>query len=931
MIVKKKHCMKKLQKNLKHYRENEVTRSMPGIFDDIKTIECLKNILVVREEDEEKITTKRLDCYAKKLYNTLNASHVVTEWINTIIEEYNKQYDNFDSKEKNFYNQCLYKTIDFFLPFLATYEKMCALINMCSLADDEDEANMDFHQEFFEISVHNATEYANEIHFPNVANNNKIDNGINLLYLLGFFNFRIQNYDTAITYLRPCVEHHLKEINNDESIRLYIRSVIYLAESYEYNKSDLNNALKQLIGIDGKQLKKRLANSEIRIKISQYIFNNYPNISSVDSVQYIKNLYDFFCVSENDVPPTYKVFLLKGVNDSLKSFVHVTAHCLSEYAAECMVVVSKMKQKATKEIRIYSLLQQMSRFLMDWLVVQDDSYVTCQATIRAENDACPEAIEILIKRLKRFKDLSDAELSPTQKMERAELQFYIFYFAEQELNISNNKENLIVIFKQYGAEFLKFVNESKDTNALFHYLVIQFKYLLKKSAQDILQRNESADFTELDNVYYQINECRKSPLPHVFQELFEESNRLINAYLLLREYRYLFRKNPDLCNIKEFYNRLELKSFNTTIGDEELKREVADSADLGNIDDEEMDIEDVNIIKTLIDEIETKKRILILAPVKAAPSCSSDYVPISHLCKLVTRKDVADEFESIQPKFQQVSAEHGKKKGISKILRCDNMGLIKWAIYYDIAENALFIYYSEQNHEIEGEMLRANLNKNEKSHLDELFGLLKGISFKINRQVDCNQEEHKKIYGSGGACTAWMIKGSDVCVNKQLLEILIFSEFDFYSTSHSDKITDDDYIIFSIDEQRAAKYKIVCFNKLPDTKERGICQYCLCVDAEDTQAMKEKLSNLPKQTTYKVEKCLYNGVEIDLNELKKGIEKRITDYHMSKYDKQSQTYISVNSLYNRICKCCEGDCSRKENVNECDLIEACVENKIYFM
>ena len=901
---------------------------MLDIFDGISTLDCLKKEFLEKKNSEGLMLENKLGSYVKKLYNIPNSSQMVTEWLNVLIDEYNRRYNDFDLHEKSIFNQCLYKAFDYFLPFLATYEKMGALINMCSLADDEDESNRDFHRECFEFSVCNATEYAKEIHFLEMAND-EIDNGINLLYLLGFFNFRIQNYDTAITYLEPCVLYRLKEIKNDESIRLYIKSIIYLAESFEY-KNNLDSALKQLFGFDGNQLKEQLKHKEVRIGISKYIFSNYTKISKGEgSIQYIKKLYEYLWGSQPPFPATYNVFKLEGINDSLKSFVHVTAHCLSEYAADYMVKVAKIKEKNTDDIRIYSLLQQMSRFLMDWLVVQDDSYVTCQATIRAENDACPEAIDILLKSLKRFKNIQDDELSETQKMEKAELQFYIFYFVEQELNINNNKDNLIYIFEQYGAEFARFAKESKDTNALFHYLVIRFKYLLKKSAQDILQRNELSNYTELDDVYYRIIECRKKPLPHVFQELFRETDRLIEAYLLLREYRYLFRETPDLCNVKEFYNRLELKKYSITTDLNEI--DMLNSKESDSIDDEEIDIEDEssNVIKNLIDEIEIRKRILILAPVKAAPSCSSDYVPVSQLYKLGSRKIVSDSFASVHSNFQQVSAEHGKKRGINKILQCENSELIKWVLYYDDAISALFLYYSEQCNEFKGEMLRANLNEKEKRHLDRLFKSLRNNFSSNIKRVDCNQKEHNRIYGSRDACTSWLIKGSDIVENEKLLEILIFSEFDFYSHTHSNKISDDDYIMFSVDEQYGKKYKVVCFSKLPDKNKMGICNFCQCVDGEEIQPIMVNADVLTEPDVELNNICSYNGVPIDLHKLKENISDKMMALKLDDYKETSEFYKVIKHLQDEVCECCDkGTCKNKDSIGGCETLKLCRENRI---
>ena len=675
-------------------------------------------------------------------------------------------------------------------------------------------------------------------------------------------------------------------------------------------------------------MKNHFIKSKSRVEVSRYLLNNYPNISKDESsIQYIKKIYDFLHISSNTEFSTYKVFQLKGIDDSLKSFVHVVAHCLSEYASECMDKVAKMRERYKDEIRIYSLLQLISRFLIDWLVVQDASYVTCQATIRAENDACPEAIDILKKRLKQFENIEDKDLTQNQRKDKAELQFYIFYFAEQELNINNNKKKWVDIFEDFGEDFLEFVKKSGDTNALFHYLVIRFKYLLKKSARYILQRNESADYKELDKIYYEINQCRKEPLPHVFRELIQESDRLMEAYLLLREYRYLNKEKIDFCNAQEFEYRLELKKYNIKAKDNILNNELLNDEDLDDMEDEEGGVEEYNsnIIKTLIDEIEKRKRILILAPVKAAPSCSTDYTSISHLHKIVGRKNISDSFESPYSKFQQVAIEHSKKKGINKVLQCDRIELVKWAIYYDIALSALFLYYDEYIDADKGEMIRANLNKNEKNHLNDLLESLKEYFLQKEKQIECSAEEHKNIYDTKDVCTTWLIKGRDISKNNKLIEMLVFAEFDFYSSVHNHRIDDEDYVMFSVDQQYVTKYKIICFNKLPDTGKRGICNYCTWIDEEE---VKEDSTKLSKQTEKATRDCSFNGLSVDLNILKKNIDKKIKELKMNKYDKQSQSYICIENLQKRIYKCCSGICEKNNNVGECDFLNDCVENHI---
>ena len=91
----------------------------------------------------------------------------------------------------------------------------------------------------------------------------------------------------------------------------------------------------------------------------------------------------------------------------------------------------------------------------------------------------------------------------------------------------------------------------------------------------------------MDKIYHQIYKCRKGSLPHVFRELIEESERLVNAYLLPREYRYLFKKDTDFCSMKEFYKRLKMKKESISTNDMDTKKTISDNGDKEIEDDED--------------------------------------------------------------------------------------------------------------------------------------------------------------------------------------------------------------------------------------------------------------------------------------------------------------------------------------------------------
>ena len=69
---------------------------MSSIFDNINTLDCLKDVLFEKENSKAQVSTDKLESYAQKLYNIPNASQTVTEWLNILIEEYNRKYSDFD-------------------------------------------------------------------------------------------------------------------------------------------------------------------------------------------------------------------------------------------------------------------------------------------------------------------------------------------------------------------------------------------------------------------------------------------------------------------------------------------------------------------------------------------------------------------------------------------------------------------------------------------------------------------------------------------------------------------------------------------------------------------------------------------------------------------------------------------------------------------
>lgn len=529
-------------------------------FEEIKTLNALVEMFKPEPQDNAYVNTECLDKYVKCLYNNMDAAKDVLELFSALVKEYNNCYDKWSTSNRSKYNICLYRSFEYFLPFFSVKEKLIALINMCILSDSEATEDYNLHSVAFEKTVTLATKYANKLSFIKNADESKAD--IELLHLLGLFNFRIHDFEKAADFFCASVERRRSKIDESDSctIEAYVEDITYLAECYEYT-GKVARAIETLTDLNEEELKKCIYNRGI--EITKYIYKEYPKIlSKQDSHTCIKDLFYKFCIEYDSdgkrkaIPNSYKVFGIHGIAKSMKSFVHVVAHCFSEYAAECMRTSKSASDSALNEtITFYSILQQTARMLIDWLVIQDKSFVTCQATIRAENDACPEAIEILVEHYKR--EFNRVETENNRLRDKAELEFYIFYFTEQELTYKSSNNNLKELFETYGERFKNFAIENDDEDARFHYLVVYFKHMLKESLQSFLAKEDS-DFTTLDLTYFDMVNCRKKHSTHVFRALLEESKRLEREYRFFREYRYLYVEDPNEEKVLGF---LQLQKF----------------------------------------------------------------------------------------------------------------------------------------------------------------------------------------------------------------------------------------------------------------------------------------------------------------------------------------------------------------------------------
>jgi hypothetical protein len=730
--------------------------------------------------------------YMSSLHNNANAAKEVCEWVNRIISEYNALIEEGTAKKYNIYIFHAFKEI---MPFLTTYGQMIVYANLCALCDDD--VNKDaaatinedlrsslqiFHDDYFLKSLKEANkkllsgEEANkELLFEYPCSNSEA------LFNLGYLNFRAQNLDEANVYLTKCVEELEKDIDEnapDKKAELYTNSVIFLSNCYEY-KGYCNKAIEQLLGtaIDSIASKIEEKKDKIFSDIQSKYINGLDNIAFKDIVEIIR-------IFSDETSKPFKVlerFIKIEKNEVKKTrnaFIHVLAHCLSEYAAQIM-----KNEEKTKEERypICYSLQSIARFLIDWITHADDSYITCQATVRAENEACQEALDILRKKNK--KGFSSSHISEEEKKRKqAELDFYIFYFAEQEFRFSYNPESadsngLLEEFNKHGNAFKNWAekagidkdnNATYDFDALLHYWVIQFKFLLKKGASLVLRRDANVDFKEVDEAYTILLKI-KSRTQHAFQSLIIECERLEALYLAFRQFRYLNDSNTNNENCHELNHSIDAgKSLKKISSEQGVSKKLT----------------------KLYHEIDRHDKILILAPVYWAPSCSFSIKNIDELIEI--GKESFDEKVSandIRKTFNKISGEH-KPDGKNSYVLSSNLQFtnIIFGLFIDSSKHARLCYKGFENNK-HGKMVPVDIKLNN-IEFDVIKNKLKVLSsspkssFKL---VDCKE---KDCPDDESDCITYIYRmKNNAKIDTLLADLLAFMQFDLAIDSLSNLVS----------------------------------------------------------------------------------------------------------------------------------------------
>lgn len=850
---------------------------------------------------QQKWTLKRLAEYGQKnkmdevmafFFSQEDIAVKVADIINELIREYNSLFA--DSKKKSVllkYKKYLYRLLEVCIPFIDTRSKTYVYVDRCILADDTDDKEFyDFH---FIDSVNEANAYIKSI---KVTYDKVRDSEIS--FTMGLMNFKVHKYKVAVSHLMECKKSMQENgLNNDLKKITFSKCIIYLASSYEYNDM-LSEALEQLLGMDKDSFHENLiAQNEALIG---RIMKLYKKLCQ-DSVKMTEIMDICILLGKKD----YDIFRVLDLShyeyqDVAISYFHVLAHCMSEFS-------SKLILENEEEYPYCALLQLISRFLIDWLVSIDDAYVTCQATVRAENDACPEAIDLLLSQYesKYGSDVSEKEM--TKK--KAELEFYIFYFAEQELRFNYEDKPLLDIFHKFGKDFQEYslnaVSGKPDYDSLFHYWVIQCKYLLKKYAKEALKSGLTVDYSELDKAILQMIKCKKEISKHVFESLVKECNRLEKLYALFLQFRYVNKGRNGTANVKEFQTLMEQENYDLNEGYEK------------------------NIEKLYI-EIEKRNKILILAPVYESPSCSFSVQNVDKLIEIQPEiiNDTTEELDKVKHTFRKIGVEHSKpfisrKKFMSQRNEPDN--IVKWALY-DNERNA-FLYYKDFrkiNGEYSKELFPLILTDFERKKLN---CLLKELYKKCEENfVECGDEHTGKNHGGTYTCNTKFMRyhtEDKTGASEALLNLLVFLELDFMSANKACRLEEKDIIILRYipSRENGNQYSIFALpSNFPENTER-VCEWGEFEDTLDIES-KNKVSVFQEREHIKAcSTCRKINFDITLKKV-------------SAMKNESSSGSQINKefigLEDMIKECMAGKCVDTENQNggTCVLINKLMERGI---
>lgn len=319
-----------------------------------------------------------------------------------------------------------------------------------------------------------------------------------IFYYFALLNFKTHRYDNALRLLNKSIKQEsLLESSEQNSVlrlhkrclRAYCLEYLGLSADNSQKRELLSEAIVSLVGYDVLSTTDT-NNNDIIFKIIECAEQHE------DLFPIIKTLSNSETSCVFNVLEQYHSdgFIDENVhNKYLIQIAHILSHCLSEIRACVLSDASYQTQLRKKDLyqkqdQKQAILLRIAEKLMSIL---GDDYITCYATLKAENEEYFSALDVLNtgreKLLGKLKEESENIVSVEEKdnkikkIERqiAQIDFYCWYFS-----IFSRKQ----IAEKSKERFLDYSQVSGDSIANTYYNIVNMKEILLK-AFECLRRN----------------------------------------------------------------------------------------------------------------------------------------------------------------------------------------------------------------------------------------------------------------------------------------------------------------------------------------------------------------------------------------------------------------------------------------------------------
>lgn len=319
------------------------------------------------------------------------------------------------------------------------------------------------------------------------------------------------------------------------------------------------------------------------------------------------------------------------------------------------------------------------------------------------------------------------------------------------------------------------------------------------------------------------------------------------------------------------------------------------------------------MIEDRVKQIDERRNILILAPVKEAPSCSSDFIQVKYLLPFAENENTNLQID-FHESYMAISniAKHCQNNSKPKYISSSQLRSIKWAYLYSAVEkDILYIYYKDQTGETAGEMFPANLDEFEVTYLGRLLGLIENaleVQANNNQINGCDKIVHQSEYGCySHDCSTWVLSSSDALGYEDFLNFLAFAEFDSYSLNGS-RVAENDRVLFSKHKtDKGDQYCIVCFEDLPREKLKKICKACEFRNTK-VQPCAVNVPNSERTPCH---------LGYDMRKLLDNIDKWLRKNKCDNYETPSDQYNFIQGSIGIVNNCMSGNCRCINKEGEC--------------